>query len=356
MVDFPSNFYLILNRYFFVKAYCKSLIDTQWYCYDDANCVPIIDISSNISSVYNNGNNSVCTENAYILFYKRRDCMRNEKWWKLYIDRSLYDFDEFHVFLNNLEVIEKYQQSHQIKEQKKQLKVQQQNQAQIISKDPINSINKKANLGVGFKSLRSLKLLINSNSSTRIDDMSKTELSNQSKIVNNKAKSDFISKQDINVTNDLLLMNCYDEVTRPKRLLNQNGIINQSSSNISLNNGESCSSVSSSSLSKTNESPLSALNFKKLNFNSDVDQSLNLLNYPSDNDYTFKRAINYESDFYYRTNEPTSDKGPDTQQMYNSKENSPTSIQKPYQSNDSLAHNYLNSLNLRIELLLKKIC
>lgn len=88
-------------------AYCKNVIDTRWYCFDDSNCKPLFDDRD--LNVFNNGSSNVCTENAYILFYKKRDCMVNETWWKNHIDKSLNDYDEFDIFIRNLEFIEKYQ-------------------------------------------------------------------------------------------------------------------------------------------------------------------------------------------------------------------------------------------------------
>ena len=68
-----------------------------------------------LGNVNMNGANSVCTENAYILFYKRRNCMKNEKWWYNFVDRSLYESDEFHRFLNAMDAIERQQQDYQLR-------------------------------------------------------------------------------------------------------------------------------------------------------------------------------------------------------------------------------------------------
>ena len=97
-------------------AFCKNFIDTRWYCYDDASCIPMADMNQ-LGNVNLNGANSVCTENAYILFYKRRNCMKNEKWWYNFVDRALYESDEFHRYLNAMDLIERQQQEYQLRVQ-----------------------------------------------------------------------------------------------------------------------------------------------------------------------------------------------------------------------------------------------
>lgn len=148
-------------------SFCKNLIDTKWYCFDDSACTPLFDhqSSSNQANLFNNGSTNVCSENAYILFYKKRNCMRNEKWWIDYVDKSLLDSDEFDRFVTNLEAIELEQQKYQVQQQEiqlmqkqpQQLHVQQQQtppQPQLIERNiNKNNINgaKKSN---GMKTLR----------------------------------------------------------------------------------------------------------------------------------------------------------------------------------------------------------
>lgn len=94
-------------------AYCKNPIDTRWYCFDDSTCTPLFDPNTPASNINNTGSANIFTENAYILFYKRRSCLRNERWWKPYVDRALYDYDEYNAYLANLDQIEKQQQIYQ---------------------------------------------------------------------------------------------------------------------------------------------------------------------------------------------------------------------------------------------------
>lgn len=44
---------------FVFPAYCKNSIDGQWYCFDDSEVSPV-------------GDDDVCQQTAYILFYQRR--------------------------------------------------------------------------------------------------------------------------------------------------------------------------------------------------------------------------------------------------------------------------------------------
>lgn len=46
--------------------------------------------------------------------------MLNERWWKPHIERSLYEYDEFNVYLANQDVIERHQQIQQHKQQLQQ--------------------------------------------------------------------------------------------------------------------------------------------------------------------------------------------------------------------------------------------
>jgi hypothetical protein len=83
-------------------------VDTKWYCFDDSACTALVDNTSN--SVLNTGFNQVCTENAYILFYKRRHCMTNETWWINHVDRALYNSQEFVDYYHAFSEIERRQQ------------------------------------------------------------------------------------------------------------------------------------------------------------------------------------------------------------------------------------------------------
>ncbi len=295
------------------KAYCKSLIDTQWYAYDDANCFPIIDnsiSSNNFQNIYNDGSSGVCTENAYILFYKQRGCMRNEKWWKPYIDRVLYDYDEFHTFLANLDLIEKHQQRNQTNEQNKQFN-QQPTHVQIISKENYGThLNSMKKISSGVKTLR--KFLGNSNSNSRIEETMRFESSNES-VPSNDAQSKDLNYQsehtkqnDLlnhrtdmkNSNSDVLLLNCYDEIIRPKRLAKQSNPSNSSNSSNAVGSNSSISS--SSPLSKQSVSELS---LKHLILNNDQ-QNSNFLDFPSDNDYTnFNEGNFYHTDICYNNKE-----------------------------------------------------
>jgi hypothetical protein len=274
--------------------------------------MPITDnMISNPQSIYNDGSAAVCTENAYILFYKQRDCMRNEKWWTNWVDRALYDYDEFHYFLSNLDLIEKHQLRNQTNEQNKQLQFNhQQNQVQIVSKENyethINSM-KKISSG-GLKTLR--KFLGNSNSNSRnVEYQSSNERENGHEALSKdftyqhefNRKNERLNQQGVdsirNSNSDVVLLNCYDEVIRPKRLLKQS---NPSNSSNSLNaEGSSCSVSSLSPISKQNASQVPGINLNNLILTNDQHNS-NLLNYPSDNDYTnFNEGTNYQSDFRY---------------------------------------------------------
>jgi hypothetical protein len=85
-------------------------VSTQWFCFDDSTTFGIGDTNDGNTNILNNGSGSVCTDNAYILFYKRRHCMRDEKWWRSHIDRNLFDLNDFHHFFTFYDEIEKRQQ------------------------------------------------------------------------------------------------------------------------------------------------------------------------------------------------------------------------------------------------------
>ena len=140
-------------------AFCKNLIDTRWYSFDDSQCTPLVE-PANTSPLNQNGSTAVCTENAYILFYKKRNCMRNEKWWIDYVDRSLLDSDEFDRFVSNLDLIEAEQQKYQVQQQSLQLKQKQQQIIQEKTHPPVQPVVNFTNLpqkkSGGLKTLRKL--------------------------------------------------------------------------------------------------------------------------------------------------------------------------------------------------------
>jgi hypothetical protein len=331
-------------------AYCKNLIDTRWYCYDDANCTPILDPSSSASSIFNNGSSAVCTENAYILFYKRRDCMRNERWWKDYVDRSLYDYDEFYTFANNLHFIEHEQRMFQLSQQVKQLgyhrQQQQQQMLQVVSKE--NGTSKKSN---GLRTLR--KLLGNGRtnaSNYNYDETSsennELEASKQTELFKNSRSNNFNSESEgygsLNDTPNAFI-NQYDENNKPKRLIKQYaskepgnslnyGSSSSSSPSKNLTNSPSSSKTVSSSTNTLSNlagsisnnslfSPLQPNNNASAQINEPAQENENnlislsedfgrkvvinkvqdsILNYPNDNEYIYSTHYpsNPESDFY----------------------------------------------------------
>lgn len=72
-------------------AYCKNPVDQYWYCYDDASVTQIDE-------------SQVCNENAYILFYKRRDSI-DPLWWKEFVDEKLLNSEVLNYIIksNNYE-------------------------------------------------------------------------------------------------------------------------------------------------------------------------------------------------------------------------------------------------------------
>lgn len=94
-----------------ILAFCKNTVDSRWYCFDDSNCTPLVDAPTN--GIFNTGFNQVCTENAYILFYKKRGCMTNDHWWVNYVDRYLFNSQEFVDYCQDLPLIERRQQQYE---------------------------------------------------------------------------------------------------------------------------------------------------------------------------------------------------------------------------------------------------
>jgi hypothetical protein len=271
-------------------AFCKSLIDTQWYCYDDASCTPVFDVNIPQNGlICANGASGVCTENAYILFYKRRYCMRQERWWKSHIDRTLFEYDDFYLFLQNLDQIERQQQAYQ---HKKQLQLTSQNSAGNLQQ--LTTLPKQQK--TGLKTLGRM-LLGSTTNPSRIEE----------------------NQQQLEVEN------CYDEVTRPKRLIKQSQTASTSiNSSLNILGGGEESRASSISLStsplnstKPNSSDGSQASPGRVTSSSyghNLNQAnSNYLNYPNDNDYTPRptpidnqRDGNiYQSDFFYKSDNIT---------------------------------------------------
>jgi hypothetical protein len=75
-----------LEILFFFKAYCKNPVDKRWYLYDDSDV-----------SLMDPGN--ICTNSAYILFYKRVDCVPVDDWWNSYVDKRLFYSNDFQKYL-----------------------------------------------------------------------------------------------------------------------------------------------------------------------------------------------------------------------------------------------------------------
>lgn len=196
-------------------AFCKNLVDTKWYCFDDASCTTLSEISNHqngTSNIFNNGSNGVWTENAYILFYKKRNCMRNERWWTSYIDRSLYEHDEFDRFLHNLDQIEEEQKKYQQTQQIHQLKQHQlSNKIQIMSKDNLNNNYSNGNKKpTGLNKIRNML----SNGTHKKDNEDFNYLNNTGAIISQ--------------TNPIEVKH-YDENVKPNRLLKQNKCDNSQS-------------------------------------------------------------------------------------------------------------------------------
>lgn len=182
------------------------MVDTKWYCFDDANCTPLSDLNqptSNYNSsnnILNSGSNFVCTEHAYILFYKKRNCMRNERWWTNYVDKTLYEHDEFDRFLHNLDQIELEQRKHQLTQQTQQLRQHlTTNRIQIVSKNNLNN-PQQPKKSTGLNKIKNM--LTQSTHRKDYDD----------------PISNYQSKQ-LRTSN--IEVNHYDENVKPHRLLKQ---------------------------------------------------------------------------------------------------------------------------------------
>ncbi len=178
-----------------LKAFCKNLVDTKWYCFDDGSCTPLSDSGQPSANIFNSGSTTVWTENAYILFYKKRDCMRNERWWTSYVDRALYDHDEFDRFLHNLDHIQDQQKRNQETTQHHQLQQHRLNRNQNGNNQISAAKTKKS---TGLKKIRNILSTATSSSSRKEYDLS-TEQWHAS---------------DLEV-------NHYDENVKPNRLLKQ---------------------------------------------------------------------------------------------------------------------------------------
>lgn len=240
-------------------AYCKNPIDLKWYCFDDANCINLSNMHSQVNSpiwkIYNNGSDNVFNENAYILFYKKRQCMANEKWWVNYVDQALLDFDEYNHFLRYYELIESKQNEEQEKKKKNYLS----DNFQYFYQPIKPKIEKRP-----------------------------PEL--------------FRSPDNCNFP-----INCYDETNRPRRLSNKHHTLSTSinSSPNKLNHSNSPSTASSSSkdyanstifnrtVSSSNSNDLIDLNYtmNKLSITDDY------LKFPNDNEFIY--TVSPKSNVFY---------------------------------------------------------
>ena len=292
--------------------------------------MPIIDSTTNqTNNIFNNGSSSVCTENAYILFYKRRDCMKNEKWWSNYIERSLFSFDEFYNFYNFYDSIEKEQQLYQNQQQVeyiRQLKYgsnyqkQQQNTNQNGLQNQKKSSTTSLRASIKNKFLGSNRNANQSNSTMTyvdnpndyvINDYSysyktgdnnndficdreinkKIERDRQDDILKNASSRFYVPTDDNNLMQSpLVYVNSYDEINKPSRLLKQN----------SLNKITSASSspAKQQQQQQQNESPsASSTTSKSLSSSSSSYQTNKLLNYEDTNNiYENEKILNNEMD------------------------------------------------------------
>jgi hypothetical protein len=179
------------------------------------------------NSIFNNGSGAVWTENAYILFYKKRNCMRNERWWASYVDRGLYEYDDFDRFLHNLDQIETEQKLNQESLQTQQLHAHRHSvQAHIISKDNLNSVT-ATKKPTGLNKIRNM---LSSGSSSNHNGHSRQRVTagddNGSYCSSSGSSSRYGSSQSQSQTEsqqDLVRIEVrhYDEMTKPNRLLKQ---------------------------------------------------------------------------------------------------------------------------------------
>ncbi len=211
-------------------------MDTKWYCFDDSTCSPLVENPT--YNILNTGFNSVCTENAYILFYKRRHCMTNETWWINHVDRALYNSQEFVDFYHDLALIEQRQQQSHTEAQQRRGNVPSANEAANT-----NGGFKKPSSG-GLRSSIKSKLLGTSKSGTQLNytnNSSGDALNSDYVGEANRAGSEFLYQRElnrqierqqqqqqfnlINLDDQFLshngsntMINYYDEMHRPKRL------------------------------------------------------------------------------------------------------------------------------------------
>ncbi len=85
--------------------------------------------------------------------------MRNERWWTSYVDRALYEYDDFDRFLHNLDQIELEQTKHQEQLQSQQLRAHRRSASiQIVSKDNLNaaSASPMAKKPTGLNKIRNM--------------------------------------------------------------------------------------------------------------------------------------------------------------------------------------------------------
>lgn len=197
-------------------------MDTKWYCFDDATCTPMAESATGTAanSIFNNGSGAVWTENAYILFYKKRNCMRNERWWTSYVDRALYEYDEFDRFLHNLDQIELEQKRNQEHLQAQQLRAHRRlAPINIVSKNNLNSVGSvAAKKPTGLNKIRSM-LSSSHNGRQRDTLMGDTNYHSNGSYCSSSGSSHHDSSQ--NQQEVTLEVRHYDELTKPSRLLKQ---------------------------------------------------------------------------------------------------------------------------------------
>jgi ubiquitin C-terminal hydrolase len=239
----------MLNGHY--TAYCRNMIDTRWYCFDDASCSLLNEstptfatapssnsiqtsgtLSSNkVNSAYNNnGSSLVCTENAYILFYKRRNCMRNEKWWLSFVDRSLHEHDEFSRFVANLALIEKQQHLYELEEQERQL-----SKYSYASSLDTSVANRATSSSSSLSGLNRIRKIIDNSFAAGANGRKSKEDSINSDL------ADSIARSKLEAVNQV---NQYDEYNRPMRLLRNQMSKTPSSSFIFIGNSDQAASNS----------------------------------------------------------------------------------------------------------------
>ena len=286
-------------------AFCKNLVDTKWYCFDDSNCFPLVDNPSD--HILNTGFNNVFTENAYILFYKRRYCMTNEHWWINHVDRALYNSPEFVEYYRDIAQIERQQQhSHN----ETQLSA---NQAK--KPNSLRSSIKNRILGTGKSGAANL----HSNSAEELAH-EHTQRGDDREIIKEQEETgggNLINLDEHQLSNSI---NYYDELNRPKRIQHhKQNTSNFSNASTSSSNTTTHSTPARPSFASNNANALhkmfsmdtANLAAKYANESDDlihldpvahINNSLNrqlkladanssgqdlLLNYPSDNEFVY---------------------------------------------------------------------